>query len=299
MAVRWGGGFHSCTLCLHMCPRDGHVWGTGPCPGSLAPRPAQVWDTAAALNRTAEPSLQSLERQLAARPEPLRAVRRLQGLLDTLLGYTAAIPFWRNPAVSLEALAEQVDLYDWYRCGWPSVLSPHLAPTARVSVSLHGLMDFRAQCLSFYGWEFPRSSLIRIDANPYILELPVDAPLGPRLSSHPIPVCPQVAGLLGPAAARRGHLPAGAGRPHPQLQGHSGWVSLWGRGQRAGGWYLQHHLLSPTPICGSSHRPARGWGFHGGSPLQHFWCPCGGHIRPVCPWLPLGSSPTEPAYCNP
>uniref|UniRef100_A0AC11BMR5 Tweety family member 3 n=1 Tax=Ovis aries TaxID=9940 RepID=A0AC11BMR5_SHEEP len=75
----------------------------------------RVWDTAAALNRTAEPSLQSLERQLAARPEPLRAVQRLQGLLQTLLGYTAAIPFWRNTAVSLEALAEQVDLYDWYR----------------------------------------------------------------------------------------------------------------------------------------------------------------------------------------
>lgn len=81
-----------------------------------------MWDTAAALNRTAEPSLQSLERQLAARPEPLRAVQRLQSLLDTLLGYAAAIPFWRNPAVSLETLAEQVDLYDWYRCG--PALSP-------------------------------------------------------------------------------------------------------------------------------------------------------------------------------
>lgn len=76
----------------------------------------QVWDTATALNRTAEPSLQSLERQLTTRPEPLRAVQRLQGLLEMLLGYTAAIPFWRNTAVSLEALAEQVDLYDWYRC---------------------------------------------------------------------------------------------------------------------------------------------------------------------------------------
>ena len=31
----------------------------------------QVWDTAAALNRTAEPSLQSLERQLATRPDYL------------------------------------------------------------------------------------------------------------------------------------------------------------------------------------------------------------------------------------
>uniref|UniRef100_A0A8C0MGM5 Protein tweety homolog n=1 Tax=Canis lupus familiaris TaxID=9615 RepID=A0A8C0MGM5_CANLF len=75
----------------------------------------RVWDTAAALNRSAEPSLQSLERQLAARPEPLRAVQRLQGLLETLLGYTAAIPFWRNRAVSLEVLAEQADVYDWYR----------------------------------------------------------------------------------------------------------------------------------------------------------------------------------------
>lgn len=78
-----------------------------------------MWDTAIALNRTAEPSLQSLERQLSGRPEPLRAVQRLQGLLETLLHYTAAIPFWRNSAVSLELLAEQVDLYDWYRYAVP------------------------------------------------------------------------------------------------------------------------------------------------------------------------------------
>lgn len=90
----------------------------------LTADPAQVWDTAAALNLTAEPGLQSLEQQLAARPEPLRAVRRLQGLLDALLGYTAAIPFWGNPAVSLEALAEQVDLYDWYRCARPLLPAP-------------------------------------------------------------------------------------------------------------------------------------------------------------------------------
>lgn len=79
------------------------------------PFPWQVWDTTAVLNRSAEPSLQSLERQLASRPEPLRAVQRLQALLGKLLGYTAAIPFWRNSSVSLEALAEHVDLYDWYR----------------------------------------------------------------------------------------------------------------------------------------------------------------------------------------
>lgn len=93
---------------------------------ALTAGPAQVWDTAAALNRTADPNLQSLERQLATRPEPLRAVQRLQDLLEALLGYTSAIPFWRNPDVSLEALAEQVDLYDWYRCG--PVLFPANGP---------------------------------------------------------------------------------------------------------------------------------------------------------------------------
>lgn len=86
-----------------------------------------MWDTAVGLNHTAEPSLQTLEQQLAGRPEPLRAVQRLQGLLETLLGYTAAIPFWRNTAVSLEVLAEQVDLYDWYRCGQALLpAQPHL-----------------------------------------------------------------------------------------------------------------------------------------------------------------------------
>uniref|UniRef100_A0A4W2C5Z3 Protein tweety homolog n=1 Tax=Bos indicus x Bos taurus TaxID=30522 RepID=A0A4W2C5Z3_BOBOX len=98
----------------------------------------RVWDTAAALNRTAEPSLQSLERQLATRPEPLRAVQRLQGLLQTLLGYTAAIPFWRNPAVSLEALAEQVDLYDWYR--WLGYLGLLLLDVAICLLVLVGLI---------------------------------------------------------------------------------------------------------------------------------------------------------------
>ncbi|KAG8523802.1 Protein tweety-3 [Galemys pyrenaicus] len=98
----------------------------------------RVWDTAAALNRTAEPSLQNLERQLAARPEPLRAVQRLQGLLEKLLGYTAAIPFWRNPAVSLEVLAEQVDLYDWYR--WLGYLGLLLLDVAICLLVLVGLI---------------------------------------------------------------------------------------------------------------------------------------------------------------
>ncbi|OWK10948.1 hypothetical protein Celaphus_00007359 [Cervus elaphus hippelaphus] len=111
-----GGLFLLLHPCVCMCvrARRGRVREPSLSQLTASPNLEQVWDTAAALNRTAEPSLQNLERQLAARPEPLRAVQRLQGLLQMLLGYTAAIPFWRNPAVSLEALAEQVDLYDWW-----------------------------------------------------------------------------------------------------------------------------------------------------------------------------------------
>ncbi|CAN0494903.1 unnamed protein product [Rangifer tarandus platyrhynchus] len=63
----------------------------------------RVWDTAAALNRTAEPSLQSLD-----------------------------------PAVSLEALAEQVDLYDWYR--WLGYLGLLLLDVAICLLVLAGLI---------------------------------------------------------------------------------------------------------------------------------------------------------------
>ncbi|XP_071067227.1 protein tweety homolog 3 isoform X2 [Dasypus novemcinctus] len=98
----------------------------------------RVWDTAVALNRTAEPSLRSLERQLAGRPEPLRAVQRLQGLLGTLLSCTGAIPFWRNPAVSLEALAEHADRYDWYR--WLGYLGVLLLDVAICLLVLVGLI---------------------------------------------------------------------------------------------------------------------------------------------------------------
>lgn len=183
----------------------------------------QVWDTAAALNRTAEPSLQSLERQLATRPEPLRAVQRLQGLLQTLLGYTAAIPFWRNPAVSLEALAEQVDLYDWYRCV-PSPACPRWCPILSLGRSASS-----SQCLrSCWGrglghWWSPAGVphgdvCYKVRGQSPYPELPVDAPLGPRLlpssAQHPLllpwdwpraqprrAVSLQVAGLPGPAAA--------------------------------------------------------------------------------------------------
>uniref|UniRef100_A0A4X1TMB8 Protein tweety homolog n=1 Tax=Sus scrofa TaxID=9823 RepID=A0A4X1TMB8_PIG len=132
------GGGPRFLLLSRVCARGGRVRERLPAPVDTTPNLSQVWDTATALNLTAEPSLQSLERQLATRPDPLRAVQRLQGLLKTLLGYAAAIPFWRNPAVSLEVLAEQVDLYDWYR--WLGYLGLLLLDVAICLLVLVGLI---------------------------------------------------------------------------------------------------------------------------------------------------------------
>uniref|UniRef100_A0A8D0XR00 Protein tweety homolog n=1 Tax=Sus scrofa TaxID=9823 RepID=A0A8D0XR00_PIG len=132
------GGGPRFLLLSRVCARGGRVRERLPAPVDATPNLSQVWDTATALNLTAEPSLQSLERQLATRPDPLRAVQRLQGLLKTLLGYAAAIPFWRNPAVSLEVLAEQVDLYDWYR--WLGYLGLLLLDVAICLLVLVGLI---------------------------------------------------------------------------------------------------------------------------------------------------------------
>lgn len=180
--------------------RRGRVWERARAPAHATPNLAQVWDTAAALNRSAEPSLQSLERQLAARPEPLRAVQRLQSLLETLLGYTAAIPFWRNPAVSLEALAEQVDLYDWYRCG-PLSFLPRSVPT-----SLYGPVGAQLPVPEVFWGEGLGPLVVTVAGVPHgdiryksegslhIPELPVEAPLGCLPGSAPAPpfCCPGI-----------------------------------------------------------------------------------------------------------
>lgn len=46
----------------------------------------------------------------------LHVIQKLQGLLDDLVRQTTEIPFWKNEELSLEELAVQIDLYDWYRC---------------------------------------------------------------------------------------------------------------------------------------------------------------------------------------
>ncbi|XP_044534781.1 protein tweety homolog 3 [Gracilinanus agilis] len=75
----------------------------------------RVTDTTMALNQTVETSLQTLEKLYTKHTDYLHIVQKLQGLLYDLVRQTAEIPFWKNNAVSLEELAVQVDLYDWYR----------------------------------------------------------------------------------------------------------------------------------------------------------------------------------------
>ncbi|XP_051856050.1 protein tweety homolog 3 [Antechinus flavipes] len=75
----------------------------------------RVTDTTMALNQTVETSLQTLEKLYTKHTDYLHIVQKLQGLLYDLVRQTTEIPFWKNSAVSLEDLAVQVDLYDWYR----------------------------------------------------------------------------------------------------------------------------------------------------------------------------------------
>lgn len=69
-----------------------------------------------ALNQTVEPNLLVLEEMFAKQTDYLHIIQKLQGLLDDLVRQTTEIPFWKNEELSLEELAIQIDLYDWYRC---------------------------------------------------------------------------------------------------------------------------------------------------------------------------------------
>lgn len=57
-----------------------------------------------------------LEEIFTKQTEYLHIVQKLQGLLDDLVRQATEIPFWKNEELSLEELAIQIDLYDWYRC---------------------------------------------------------------------------------------------------------------------------------------------------------------------------------------
>ena len=73
------------------------------------------------LNQTVEGDLQYLEVQYTKHTDYLSITRKLQGQLEDLVQQMAGITFWDHGHVSLEALATEVELYDWYRYGCQGV----------------------------------------------------------------------------------------------------------------------------------------------------------------------------------
>uniref|UniRef100_A0A8D2ZYF7 Protein tweety homolog n=1 Tax=Scophthalmus maximus TaxID=52904 RepID=A0A8D2ZYF7_SCOMX len=74
-----------------------------------------VYDSTSSLNQTVDDNLQQLEGQYALHADYLSIIQKLQGQLDELVRQMAEIPFWDNTNVSLEDLAVNIELYDWYR----------------------------------------------------------------------------------------------------------------------------------------------------------------------------------------
>ncbi|XP_062264319.1 protein tweety homolog 3 isoform X3 [Platichthys flesus] len=82
-----------------------------------------VHDSTSSLNQTVEDNLQQLEGQYAGHADYLSIVQKLQGQLDELVKQMVEIPFWDNSNISLEELAVNIELYDWYRwLGYISLL---------------------------------------------------------------------------------------------------------------------------------------------------------------------------------
>ena len=81
----------------------------------------QVTDSALALNQTVEEGLVQLETAYKEQADYVSIVQKLQGQLEDLVQQMAGITFWDHGRVSLEALATEVELYDWYRYGCQGV----------------------------------------------------------------------------------------------------------------------------------------------------------------------------------
>ncbi|XP_030068732.1 protein tweety homolog 3 [Microcaecilia unicolor] len=87
----------------------------------------RVLDTAEVLNQTVEPNALVLEEIYMKQTNYVHIVQKLQRLSGDLLQQATGIPFWKNERLSLEDVAAQVDLYDWYRwLGYLGVLLFHV-----------------------------------------------------------------------------------------------------------------------------------------------------------------------------
>lgn len=74
-----------------------------------------VSDSTGSLKQTVDGSLGQLEGQYAKHTDYLSIIQKVQGQLDELVRQMVEIPFWGNRDISLEELAVNIELYDWYR----------------------------------------------------------------------------------------------------------------------------------------------------------------------------------------
>uniref|UniRef100_A0A672KI50 Protein tweety homolog n=1 Tax=Sinocyclocheilus grahami TaxID=75366 RepID=A0A672KI50_SINGR len=66
-------------------------------------------------SQTVDENLRLLKEQYAKHTDYLSIIQKLQDQRRELVRQMAGIPFWRNLSISLEDLATQLELYDWYR----------------------------------------------------------------------------------------------------------------------------------------------------------------------------------------
>uniref|UniRef100_A0A8C5ENK1 Protein tweety homolog n=1 Tax=Gouania willdenowi TaxID=441366 RepID=A0A8C5ENK1_GOUWI len=97
-----------------------------------------VFDSTTSLNQTVDKDLQQLEEQYAQHADYLSIIQKLQGQLDELVKQMVAIPFWSNVNFSVEELAVQIELFDWYR--WLGYIALLLFDSLLCLVVLFGLI---------------------------------------------------------------------------------------------------------------------------------------------------------------
>uniref|UniRef100_A0A8C2E2J9 Protein tweety homolog n=1 Tax=Cyprinus carpio TaxID=7962 RepID=A0A8C2E2J9_CYPCA len=68
-----------------------------------------------AQSQTVDENLRLLKEQYAKHTDYLSIIQKLQDQRSDLVHQMAGIPFWSNLSISLEDLATQIELYDWYR----------------------------------------------------------------------------------------------------------------------------------------------------------------------------------------
>uniref|UniRef100_A0A8C5G9Q1 Protein tweety homolog n=1 Tax=Gouania willdenowi TaxID=441366 RepID=A0A8C5G9Q1_GOUWI len=122
-----------------------------------------VFDSTTSLNQTVDKDLQQLEEQYAQHADYLSIIQKLQGQLDELVKQMVAIPFWSNVNFSVEELAVQIELFDWYR--WLGYIALLLFDSLLCLVVLFGLIRNSKATLIGKSTCIPRTILSKLSGS--------------------------------------------------------------------------------------------------------------------------------------